>query len=372
MYTDALVVEQPGAPFKLQQIQVDEKLRDDEVLVRIKATGICHTDLNFSKETSIPGLFPGVFGHEGAGTVEAVGSSVKSVAVGDNVLISYTSCGSCSNCKSHHTSYCKDWEPYNFGVGRLDGSKAYSSPSGEPITSHFFGQSSMARHCVTSESGVVKVPADAPLELFAPLGCGIMTGAGAMLNVVKPNAHSSVAVVGAGAVGLAAIMAAKLAPERPEKVIAVDVVPSRLEMAKKYGATHVINSKEQDLKTALLEITNGEGVSGSIDCTGRPEVVNTLIDSTAKRGITVTVGVGRLDACASANMFNTVNNGRTYTGCCMGSCYPQEFIPMLVDASQRGDFPFTELVKSFPVDKVEDAIKATNDGTVIKSVITWG
>lgn len=317
-----------------------------------------------------------------------MGSSVTSVSIGDNVLISYTSCGSCSNCKAHHTSYCKDWEPYNFGVGRLDGSKAYSSTSGEPITSHFFGQSSMARHCVTSERSVVKVPADAPLELFAPLGCGIMTGAGAMLNVVKPNAHSSVAVVGAGAVGLAAIMAAKLAPERPEKVIAVDVVPSRLEMAKKYGATHVINSKEQDLKTALLKITNGEGVSGSIDCTGRPEVVSTLIDSTAKRGITVTVGVGKvryqipyislfqayvcqLDACASANMFNTVNNGRTYTGCCMGSCYPQEFIPMLVEASKCGDFPFTELVKSFPVGNVEDAVKATRDGSVVKSVIAW-
>lgn len=152
----------------------------------------------------------------------------------------------------------------------------------------------MSRHCVSSERSVIKVPKDAPLELLAPLGCGIMTGAGALLNVVKPTKTSSVAVVGAGAVGLAAIMAAKLNPEKPLRVIAVDVVPSRLEMAKKYGATHVINSANEDLKEALLKITDGEGITGSIDCTGRPDVLNTLIDSTAKRGIIVSVGVGRV------------------------------------------------------------------------------
>lgn len=220
---------------------------------------------------------------------------MTTLSPGDNVLISYTSCGNCSNCESHHTSFCKDWEQDNFGVGRHDGSKAYSSTSGEAITSHFFGQSSFARHAVATERSVVKVPADAPLELLAPLGCGIMTGAGAMLNVIKPTASSTVAVVGAGAVGLAAIMALKLNKEQPKKVIAVDLVPARLEMAKKYGATHVINSAEvKDLKAALLELTDGEGVSGSVDCTGRAEVVNTLMDSTAKRGIVVSVGVGRV------------------------------------------------------------------------------
>lgn len=217
------------------------------------------------------------------------------MAVGDNVLASYTSCGNCMNCKSQQTSFCKDWEQDNFGVGRHDGSKAYSSTSGDPITSHFFGQSSMAHHCIASERSVVKVSSDAPLDLLSPLGCGIMTGAGAMLNVVKPDAYSSVAVAGAGAVGLAAIMAAKLSPQRPRILIAVDVVASRLDLAKKYGATHVINSAEvKDLKQALLDLTDGEGISGAIDCTGRPDVINTLIDSTGKRGITVTVGVGKV------------------------------------------------------------------------------
>lgn len=214
---------------------------------------------------------------------------------GDNVLITYTSCGSCTNCSDKHSSFCKDWEHANFGVGRLDGSKAYALPSGEKVTSHFFGQSSFSRYTVATERSVIKVHKDAKLEYLAPLGCGIMTGAGAMLNVVKPTKSSSVAVVGAGAVGLAAIMAVKLNREQPRRVIAVDIVASRLEMARKYGATHTVDSsKVKDLKAELLRITDGDGVTGSIDCTGRADVVSTLIDSTAKRGIIVSVGVGKV------------------------------------------------------------------------------
>lgn len=259
-----------------------------------------HTDLHRYSPTSffilpnhqyLPWLTPTL----GAGTVVSIGSSVTTLSPGDNVLISYTSCGNCSNCDSGHTSFCRDWERDNFGVGRSDGSKAYSSTSGEALTSHFFGQSSFARHAVVMERSVIKVPADAPLQLLAPLGCGIMTGAGAMLNVVKPTLNSVVAVVGAGAVGLAAIMALKLNKEQPKMVIAVDLIQARLDMAKKYGATHVINSTEvKDLKAALLELTDGEGVNGSIDCTGRADVVNTLMDATAKRGTVVSVGVGKV------------------------------------------------------------------------------
>ncbi|OBT60395.1 hypothetical protein VE03_10074 [Pseudogymnoascus sp. 23342-1-I1] len=372
MLTDALVVSKPGAPFKFQKIEVNNNLHDNEVLIRMKATGVCHTDLNFSNETSIPGLFPAVFGHEGAGTVVSIGSSVTTLSPGDNVLTSYTSCGNCSNCDSGHTSFCRDWEHDNFGVGRSDGSKAYASTSGEAVTSHFFGQSSFARHAVVMKRSVIKVPADAPLQLLAPLGCGIMTGAGAMLNVVKPTSTSIVAVVGAGAVGLAAIMALKLNKEQPKMVIAVDLIEARLDMAKKYGATHVINSAEvKDLKAALLELTDGEGVNGSIDCTGRADVVNALMEATAKRGTVVSVGVGKLDATISANIFNTVNSGRIYTGCCMGSCYPQEFIPMIVEAWKRGDFPFTELIKIYPAHEMDKAVKAVLDGSVVKAVLTW-
>ncbi len=307
-----------------------------------------------------------------------VGSAVTVLSPGDNVLISYTSCGTCTNCLSKHTSFCSTWEAANIGVGRPDGSKAYSTAErseAESITSHFFGQSSFSSYCVASERSVIKVPNYAPLNLLAPLGCGIMTGAGALLNVLKPTASSTICIVGAGAVGLAAIMAVKLLPEQPRRVIAVDVVASRLEMARKYGATDVIDSskpRDGGLKAELLRITEGEGVAGSIDCTGRAEVVNALIEASAKRGMVVSVGVGRLDENAEANIFNTVNKGVVYTGCCMGSCYPQDFIPMLVQAEKEGKFPFTDLIKTFKVEDVDEAVRGVHNGSVVKAVLTWG
>jgi len=289
-------------------------------------------------------------------------------------VLTYTHCGTCKYCASHDTSFCKTWERDNFGVGRPNGSKSYSSLSkeGGRITSHFFGQSSYAKHAIVSQNSVVKVEKDMPLKLLAPMGCGIMTGAGAMLNVVKPTADSIVLVVGAGAVGLAAIMATKLAPSPPRRVIAVDVVAERLEMARGFGATDIINSRETpDLKAAILAITDGNGADGAIDCTGRPEVLGILLDSAAKKGIVVSVGVGKLSAEVSTCIFNTVNSGRTYVGCCMGNCYPQEFIPMLVKAWSDGKFPFTELIKGYPAQDMEKAAKEVLDGTVVKAVLTW-
>lgn len=185
MITDALVVSEPGAPFQYRQVELNDELRPEEVAVRVKATGVCHTDLNFSKEKSMPALFPAVLGHEGAGVVEGVGSGVTKVAVGDHVIVCYTCCGECKYCLRKETAYCDLWFQYNFGVGRLDGSKAFSDTvdGGKWITSHFFGQSSFARNIVVSENGLVKVvDRDVPFERLAPLGCGLMTGAGGKLQ----------------------------------------------------------------------------------------------------------------------------------------------------------------------------------------------
>jgi len=368
-----LVIAEPGAPFALQEIQVEDAFRDDEVLVEMKATGVCHTDLNFQHETSVPDLFPAVLGHEGGGVVVKAGAKVTGVVPGDHVLVTYTCCGECKNCKAHNTSFCTWWTRDNFGVGRPDGSKAYADKdSGAAITSHFFGQSSMARHAIVNEKCIVKVSKDAPLDQLAPLCCGIMTGAGAMINEIQPQADSTVVVAGAGAVGLAALMALKLCPQHPSKVIVVDVVPARLELALKYGATHTVNpAKQSDLKAALLALTDGLGIDGAIDATGRPEVINALLQSCAKRGKVVTVGVGLLSAEVASNIWDTINSGRTYTGCCMGSCYPQEFIPMLIEAWKRGDFPFTDLIKTYAVNDVETAAKDVYSGTAVKAVLLW-
>lgn len=179
MITEALVVSKPGAPFTYQRVELNDALRPDEVAVRIKATGVCHTDLNFSKEKSMPDLFPVVLGHEGAGIVERIGPSVTKVSPGDHVIVCYSCCGECKYCLRKQSSYCDVWFQYNFGIGRPDGSKTFSSTTdGRRITSHFFGQSSFAKNILVSENGLVKVDKDVPFEKLAPLGCGLMTGAG--------------------------------------------------------------------------------------------------------------------------------------------------------------------------------------------------
>lgn len=193
-----------------------------------------------------------------------------------------------------------------------------------------------------------------------------------MLNVVQPSSDSTVLVVGTGAVGLAALMALKLLPSSPKMVIAVDVVPERLELAQKYGATHIINSKEKpDLKAALKFVTDGKGVDGAIDTTGRPEVLRTLLESSAKKGTVVSVGVGKLSAEVSTVIFDTVNTGRIYVGCCMGNCYPQEFIPMLVTGWREGKFPFTDLIKQYPACDMNAAAQDVLRGDVVKAVLIW-
>ncbi|KAI9753876.1 MAG: kinetochore-associated Ndc80 complex subunit nuf2 [Chaenotheca gracillima] len=373
MLTQALVVSEPGAEFTYQEIEVEDQLRDDEVLVQVTATGVCHTDLNWRHSKSRPGLFPAVLGHEGAGIVSKIGAHVSSVTPGDHVLVTYACCTQCRNCRSKETSFCDDWVQYNFGVGRLDGSKAFAfKESKEKITSHFFGQSTFARHAIVMESGLVKVEKELPLEILAPLGCGIQTGAGAMLNVIQPSSSSTVVIVGVGSVGMAAVMSLRLLASPPSKIIAVDIFPHRLDLAKRHGATHLIDAKAHpDLKAELSSITDGRGVDGAIDTTGRPDVLKALLNSAAKKGKVVTVGVSDPAAEVSISIFDTVNSGRTYVGCCMGNCYPQEFMPKLIAAWQEGKFPLDELIKTYNAKDMESAERDVLNGKTMKAVITW-
>ncbi|PQE30328.1 hypothetical protein CJF32_00008196 [Rutstroemia sp. NJR-2017a WRK4] len=382
MKTYALVVSNPGDPFTYRSIEVNDTLLPTEVLVDIKATGVCHTDINFAAH-NIPGLFPAVLGHEGAGIISRVGTEVQGVKAGDQVLLSYTSCGSCKYCERKETSFCDDWERDNFGVGRADGSKTYGFVAGEgegeekgEITSHFFGQSCFSKYAVVDSRCCVKVgeagDKSIDLEMLAPLGCGIMTGAGAMLHVLAPSPHDIICIVGAGAVGLAALMSLNFQEQKPKQIIVVDVVDERLKMAVKYGATHTINSRdEKDLKVALKGLTKGKGIDGAIDTTGRPEIVGDLLEATAKRGTICSVGVGALDAEVKTNIFNTVNSGRVYTGCCMGNCYPPEFLPKLIQGWKDGKFPFTDLMRKYDAKEAETAKKDVLSGEVVKAVLVW-
>ena len=239
----AAVVREKGGPFTFEDLTLGTDLRPDEVLVKVVAAGLCQTDIHV-RDQALPTPLPAVLGHEGAGIVERVGDAVSTVAPGDQVVMSYQACGHCTPCLSGYPAYCALSFPANFGGSRLDGTNALHA-GGEEIHGHFFGQSSFATHALATERNVVKVhDEDIPLELLGPLGCGLQTGAGAVLNSLKIAAGASVVIVGAGTVGLAAVMAAKVAGASP--VIAVDVVPERLDLARELGATHIVNAKEED------------------------------------------------------------------------------------------------------------------------------
>jgi aryl-alcohol dehydrogenase len=375
MKTEALVLRRPGAPFEHCAVNVLDTLEPSECLVRIKATGICHTDLNFaSKERGLAENFPAILGHEGAGIVSKVGSEVTSVTEGDHVIVTFSSCGYCKYCTTKQPSYCDLWFKYNFGFSRIDGSQTVSdTKSGKPINGHFFGQSSFARDIIVSSTALVVVPFPGPpFELLAPLGCGVMTGAGALLNILRPNPTDSVCIVGAGAVGLSAIMACKTLPKPPRRVIAVDIIPSRLELARRYGATHGVNSKyAPDLMPVLMDITKGTGVDCVLDTTAMPKLMEQIIHSTARRGKIVAVGVGALSNRVSINTFEAVQAGFTYQGSNQGDSYPQEFLPHLLRLNNEGSFPYEELIKTYAVRDVAQAVEDIKNGTAVKAVLLW-
>jgi aryl-alcohol dehydrogenase len=241
----AAVLREPGRPLRIEKLEM-EGPREDEVLVRLVASGICHTDIDFCDSG---GVGPAVLGHEGAGVVERLGKSVKGVRVGDHVVLSYQSCGQCRACRGDQPADCQRFYEANFGFQRLDGSKALESSG---VRGHFFGQSSFATHTLATMRNLVKVPRTLPLELLAPLGCGLQTGAGTVMNSLAVKAGSSIAVFGAGAVGLAAVMAARIVGART--IIAVDIKPLRLKLALQLGATHTINNRRGDLAQSLSDM----------------------------------------------------------------------------------------------------------------------
>ncbi len=234
----AAVTESKGAPFALQELDLGE-LRDDEVLVEVAAAGVCHTDL-IIRDQWLPTPLPAVLGHEGAGIVRQVGSAVTEVEVGDRVGMSFNSCGSCPTCRTGRPFYCHDIFGRNFAAARPDGTTALSR-DGEPVHSHFFGQSSFATHAVATERNVTVLPEAISLEIAAPLGCGVQTGAGSVLNAFRAPAGSTLAVFGTGGVGLSAVMAGVIAG--CTTIIGVDIRPKRLELALELGATHVDRSE---------------------------------------------------------------------------------------------------------------------------------
>jgi aryl-alcohol dehydrogenase len=364
MKVTAAVVESKGAPFALQELELGE-LRDDEVLVKVAASGICHTDL-ICRDQWYPVPLPAVLGHEGAGVVEAVGSAITRFAPGDHVGMSYDSCGSCAACSKSLAFYCHEFFEFNFASSRpADGSSALSR-DGTLIHAHFFGQSSFATHSVARERNLVKLDDSIALATVAPFGCGIQTGAGSVLNVMKPDSGSSIAIFGAGAVGLAAVMAAKVAG--CTTIVVVDLRTSRLELSRELGATHIVDGSKDDALEAIRSHTAG-GSDFSLEATGSPEALRAAIDCLAPTGVAGVIGAPAFGTEAFFDVNHLLTGGRVIRGIVEGESIPTEFLPRLIELWQRGEFPVERMMTFYDFHQIDQAAHDAEAGRVIKPVL---
>ena len=359
----AALIEKPGEEFHIEELELAPPRRD-EVLVKIAACGVCHTD-DVARNQIIPVPLPAVFGHEGCGVVEEAGPGMEDFRPGDRVLFSFGYCGTCPNCRSGHPYACLHNRRLNFSGEHFDGTKRLSR--GGQSVSAFFGQGAFATHAVVHRNNLIPAPADLPLELLAPLGCGVQTGAGAVLNYLRPQAGSSILITGCGAVGLCAVMAAVIAG--CGEIIACDVVPERLRLAKELGATHTLNSREVgDIPEAVRALTEGFGADCAVDCTGVGECVRTSLVSTRPLGVCAVVGATRELTIHVEN--DLMGAARTLGGVVEGCCVPQLFIPKLLDFYRQGRFPFDKLVEFYSFEEINAAFADTKAGKVVKAVLT--
>jgi len=362
----ALVVEEKDAPFKVQEIELEEP-GHGEVLVRIAASGVCHTDA-ITRAGDMPMPFPCVLGHEGSGVVERVGPGVTAVAPGDKVIIGWPSCGECRNCLDGQPRYClRSGDALVSGrrfKGEQKGTTAYRR-NGKEINGHFFGQSSFATYSIVSADAVVKVPDNVPLELLGPLACGLATGAGAVLNEARPRLGDSILIVGVGAVGLAAIMAAR--NSGVTRIIAADVHDNRLAMAREFGATHTINSRTGNIVEEVAKVT-GSTVDFAFDCTGVISVIEAIAQTVGMLGTLVLIGGAPAGASFSLDHLSTLW-GKRVIGVLGGGGRSGQLIPALVQLHQQGRFPFDRLVKYYELDQVEQALADSKSGEVIKPIL---
>jgi aryl-alcohol dehydrogenase len=363
MEIKAAVVSETGGEFTIEALELADP-RDDEVLVRIVAVGICGTDLGaVHGHLPIPAP-PSVFGHEGSGIVEEVGARVTKVKPGDHVVLAWDYCGECTACKLGKELYCLNFFLYNFHGARPDGSTTLHKGD-QVIHGSFFSQSSFADFALANERNVVKVRDDVPLEILGPMGCGVMTGAGAVINALRPRAGASIAVFGTGTVGMSAVVAAQVVG--CTTIIAVDINPERLKMAKEFGATHTVSAGEVDPVEAVLDITDG-GPEFSLECVGNPKVFRQAVDVLPRLGVCGLLGVVPPMTEVSLNM-DLIMNGRTVMGILGGDAIADLFIPRLIELYRQGRFPFDRMITFYPFDEINQAMADMAQGRVVKPVL---
>lgn len=364
MKIQALIASETNDKFLYSNVDI-EAPRADEILVKIHAVGLCHTDI-LARQGMFQFGADAVLGHEGAGVVEKIGEAVKKVKIGDRVGISFRSCGSCRKCESASPAYCKDFATLNVGGARLDGSRALKH-EGQELASNFFGQSSFATHALTYENNVVVLPDDIPFEVAAPLGCGVQTGAGTVLNSLKCEVGSSLIVTGCGIVGLSAIMAGKI--NGCKEIIAIEPFAARREIALEVGATHVIDPLEHEDFEAAIRAIIPDGVDYAIDTTGRRHTLETLTRCFTTQGTLAMVGITKPDDDFTCTGMQFLASGLTVKGIIEGDSHPDEFIPKLIEYYLQGQLPIDKLLTTYPLSEINQAVHDHHSGSCTKAVM---
>ena len=341
-----------------------EQPRADEVLVRIMAVGLCHTDIS-CRDSNMPGC-PAVLGHEGAGVVEQIGSGVTSVRIGDRVALSFRSCGECVTCRRGEPAYCQLWGMLNFAGCRPDGS-ATLSDGGNRVAGSFFGQSSFASHALAYARNIVPIPDDLPFEHAAPLGCGIQTGAGAVMRSLACPPGSSLLVTGGGPVGLSAVMGGRL--QGCSTIMLVEPHADRRALALELGATHVIDPVAQPDLDRVVRAHLPDGVDYALDTTGIAAVQGAVMAALAIRGTLGIVGLSPPGTPLPGDISMLMLKGQSIRGIIEGDSDPHSFIPELIAHHRRGDLPFERMIRTYPFDQINEAVAAQARGECIKVVL---
>lgn len=363
----AAVAFAPNEPLKIVEIDV-EPPKAGEVLVRIVATGVCHTDAYTLSGQDSEGVFPCVLGHEGGGIVEAVGEGVTSVKVGDHVIPLYTAeCRECKFCKSGKTNLCSSVRATQ-GKGLMPDGTSRFSYNGEPVY-HYMGCSTFSEYTVLPEVSVAVIPKEAPLDKVCLLGCGVTTGIGAVLNTAKVTEGSTVAIFGLGGIGLAAIIGAKMA--KASRIIGIDINPAKEAVARELGITDFVNPKEHSkpIQEVIVEMTDG-GVDYSFECIGNVQLMRAALECCHKGwGESTIIGVAPAGAEISTRPFQLVT-GRVWRGSAFGGVKGRTELPGYVEKSQKGEIPLdTFITHNMGLDEINEAFELMHEGKSIRTVI---
>ena len=364
----AAVLYEPRTPLRIEQVEVLPP-RAGEVTVRMKTAGVCHSDYHvMCGDLAMP--MPIILGHEGAGIIEAVGEGVETVESGDHVILMWRgSCGRCEYCANGRPALCDMGTAMRFNGTMPDGTVRFRNAAGQDVR-HYAGVSAFSSVSTMPEASVVKIDKGFSFEKAALIGCGVITGVGAVTNAAQVRFGSTVAVIGCGGIGLNIVQGAKSVGAR--QIIAVDAVESKLEHARRFGATHTINAQAGDVVQAIKDLTGGKGAEFTFEAVGRGDTIAQAFDATKKGGKCVVVGISRADVRAPINVNQLVYAEKSLIGSLYGTARPRTDLPMLIEMHNAGKLLLDELItRRYRLDQINEAYAALIKGEVARSLIVF-